>query len=121
VGIPLAGNGQGKRLHHDGSQAQCHAFYQFMRTCAPENASEQDLKRMDRNTEYMSNLSFDVGTRSGMTMDAMLSRLKMAAEQQAKLIEGKCVNAASLMTRYLYRCKFVAENLSKVFLEYERK
>ncbi len=62
-----------------------------------------------------------VGKRIGMTTDAMPSRLKMALEDQAKLTEGKCVNFASLLTRYADRCKLLGEHPEAVFHEYMKK
>ena len=69
----------------------------------------------------MINLFIAVGSEIGMTTDAMASRLKMVADDQAKLTNGKCVNFASLATRYTARCKMLGEHPEKAMQEYLSK
>ncbi len=99
----------------------CTAYWQRFKVCAPENATKVQLEQVDRIIKQFTDLSFDVGDKIGMTLDAMLSRLKMAIEDQNELTEGKCVNFASLTNRYLNRCKAVAEHPDAVFREYMAK
>ena len=101
--------------------AACIGYFNVAKTCAPEGATTDELKRMDRIIDHMDTLAFAVGSRIGMTQDAMLSRLKMAIADQAKLMQGKCINFASLMTRYMDRCKLLGESPEAVFLEYMKK
>jgi hypothetical protein len=86
----------------------------------PQNR-ESELEQVDRNIDHFDGLAFVTGTTVGMTKDAMLSRLKMALEDQAKLTEGKCVNFASLLTRYAAYCKVPGENPEAVVREYMAK
>jgi hypothetical protein len=99
----------------------CTAFWHFSKTCAPENASEDELKRADQIIMHFTDLALSVGSKIGMSQDAMLSRFKMAIENQAAITGGKCVNYASLMQRYLARCKSIAENPQAAFREYMSK
>jgi len=66
---------------------QCAAFWQFFRACAPEGAKEEEVQRAERIAKQMSDLAITIGMKIGMTQDAMISRLKMAMEDQAKLTE----------------------------------
>lgn len=99
----------------------CTAYWQRFKACAPENVTKARLEQADRVIKQFSDLSFEVGNNIGMTLDAVLSRLKMAIEDQNELTEGKCVNFASLATRYLNRCKAVAEHPDAAFREYMAK
>jgi hypothetical protein len=99
----------------------CTAYWQRFKACAPENAPKAELEKVDRIIKQFSDLSFDVGNKIGMTVDAMLSRLTMAIEEQNKLTGDKCVNFASLTTRYLTRCKALAEKPDATFREYMAK
>jgi hypothetical protein len=99
----------------------CTAYWQRFKACAPENATKAQLEQVDRIIKQFTNLSFEVGDNIGMTSDAMLSRLKMAIEDQNELTEGKCVNFASLTTRYLNRCKALAEKPDAAFRGYMEK
>jgi hypothetical protein len=69
----------------------------------------------------MDTLAFVIGSRIGMTQDAMVSRLRMAIEDQAKLIQGKCVNFSSLMVRHLDRCQSLGDRPEAGFREYMNK
>ena len=99
----------------------CTAVWHFAKTCAPENASEDELKRADEIITHFTDLALSVGSNIGMSQDAMLSRFKMAVENQARITGGKCINNASLMARYLTRCKLIAENPQAAFREYMAK
>jgi hypothetical protein len=98
----------------------CVAYFNFGKNCAPIG-KEEEAKQMDPTIEHMMTLALTVGSRIGMTQDAMLSRLKMTLEDQAKLTEGKCLNFASLLTRYASRCKLLGEHPEAVFLEHMKK
>ena len=104
-----------------GELTACTAFWQHFKACVPENVTKAQLEKTDRVIKQFSDLSFEVGNNIGMNLDAMLSRLKMAIEDQNALTEGKCVNFDSLMTRYLKRCKAVAEHPDAAFREYMAK
>ncbi|MGH6673883.1 MAG: hypothetical protein ACRECV_18190 [Xanthobacteraceae bacterium] len=97
---------------------QCAAVWQFLTACAPEGAKVEETKRVAR---HFSELAVAVGTEIGMTQDAMNSRLKIVMEDQAKLIEGKCINFSSLAIRYLDRCKGLGEHPEAAFREYMNK
>jgi len=100
---------------------QCAALWQFLRACVPENAKAEDVRHAEQVAKYFSELAVTTGLRIGMTQDAMNSRLKMVMEDQAKLIEGKCVNFSSLAIRYLDRCKALGEHPETMFQEHMNK
>jgi len=99
----------------------CAAYWNVAKTCAPEDAKADELRQVDRIIDHMNTLALKVGSRIGMTQDAMVSRLKMAIEDQAKLIQGKCVNFSSLMVRHLDRCKSLGDHPEAAFREYMKK
>jgi hypothetical protein len=96
----------------------CAAFYLFAKTCAPEGAKQEELAQIDRIIERMSELALMTGIEIGMTKDAMLSRLKMTLEEQARVTDGKCVNYSSLFVRHSTRCKTLGEHPESIFREY---
>jgi hypothetical protein len=100
---------------------QCAAFWQFFRACTPEGVKNEDAEQAERIAKYFSDLAVDIGVKIGMTQDAMVSRLKMVMEDQAKLTKGKCVNFSSLGARYTARCKALGEHPETVFLQYMNK
>lgn len=100
---------------------QCAAFWQLFRTCAPDSATGEEKQQAERIAKYFSDLALTIGVKIGMTPDAMISRLKMAIEDQAKLTEGKCVNFSSLAIRYTARCKAIGEHPEVAFHEYMNK
>lgn len=99
----------------------CTAVWHFAKTCAPENATEDELRRVDHIITQFTGLALSIGSNIGMSQDAMLSRFKMAIEDQAAMTEGKCINFPSLMARHMTRCKSIAENPQAAFREYMAK
>ena len=100
---------------------QCAAFWQVVRACAPDGTKAEEVQQAERVAKHFSDLAVVIGMKIGMTMDAMISNLKMAAEDQAKLTEGKCVNFSSLAVRYTARCKVLGEHPEAAFHEYMNK
>jgi hypothetical protein len=100
----------------------CAAFWQIFRACAPAAAKADEVQQAERVAKYFSDLAFVIGTKIGMTQDAMMSRLKMAMEDQSKLTEGKiCVNFSSLAVRYTARCKVLGDHPEAAFRDYMNK
>jgi hypothetical protein len=100
---------------------QCAAFWQILRACVPDGAKAEEVRQGDRVAKYFSDLAVEIGMKIGMTQDAMVSGLKMAIEDQAKLTEGNCVNFSSLAVRYTTRCKILGEHPEAAFHEYMNK
>ena len=65
--------------------------------------------------------ALEVGQTIGMTQDAMQSRMKMEGNALMALIEGKCVNISSVMTRHMARCEIIFNQPSVILEEYRRK
>lgn len=97
--------------------SMCIAYFGFAKQCAPEGAKEQ-AKAFDPTIDFMMSMAFKIGQSIGMTEDAMLARMKLAADQEGDLIAGKCVNFSSLLMRYAARCKKAGENLDSIYNEY---
>lgn len=100
---------------------QCAAFWQLLRACMPEDAKPEQVQQAKKVTEHFSELAITIGKEIGMTQDAMISRLKMALEDQSKLTQGKCLNFSSLAERHLARCKALGEHPEGAFHKYMNK
>jgi hypothetical protein len=98
----------------------CIAYFNFAMQCAPE-AMKDEVKAFEPTIESMSDFAHKIGTSIGMTQDAMIARLKLATEEQATIIAGKCVNFSSLITRHAARCKLLGEHADSVYDEYMNK
>jgi hypothetical protein len=100
----------------------CAAFWQIFRACAPDGTKAEEVQQAERVAKYFSDLAFVIGTKIGMTQDAMVSRLKMAMEDQSKLTEGKiCVNFSSLAVGYTARCKVLGDHPDGAFRDHMNK
>jgi hypothetical protein len=97
---------------------QCAAVWYRLKACAPGSAESEEIKQAEQTADHFLELAIGVGTEIGMTHDAINSRLKIATEDQTKLIEGKCINFSSLAARYLTRCKALGEHPEATFQEY---
>lgn len=113
-----------KRLAVDLVQAElsvCMAYYTFVRGCAIErseiNLASQSTETVDKLRKY----AFQAGQTINMDADAMLSRLKIALEQQGKLLEGNCENMPKLTAAYGERCKKIADDPQAVLDQYLKK
>lgn len=102
-------------LQHE--TTSCAAFYNVMLLCARD---EQDPlhQRLAASAQTLTERALKLGRAAGMTIDAMVARASMAAEQQRALLNNNCANAASLLTRYGVRCKAVSETPDAVYEEY---
>jgi hypothetical protein len=99
----------------------CAAYFQFGKRCAPDNATREQLQQADKVFDHFMTLAYTTGKTLGMTDDAMLARLKMALQDQTQLTEGKCVNFASLLSRFADHCKRLGEDPKSVLQEYMAK
>jgi hypothetical protein len=97
---------------------KCVVFFQFGKTCAPDDATPESVARVSKMIDYFDAMAIEVGNRIGMTEDAMQSRLKMELDEQNKLLQGSCVNYPSLMERHIKQCKIVGEHPEQVYFEY---
>jgi hypothetical protein len=100
--------------------SMCIAYFNFAMQCAPDEMKDE-VKAFEPTIESMSNFAHKIGSSIGMTQDGMVSRLKIAAEEESKIIGGTCVNFSSLITRYSARCKQLGEHADEVFDEYMKK
>jgi hypothetical protein len=86
-----------------------------MKGCLIDTAKKDQLANM---VKYLTSASHMIGKGIGMTDDAMLSLLKLHYEEQAKLLNGTCVNFPSLQTRYGDRCKKVLDEGDSAYIKF---
>lgn len=99
----------------------CIAYFNIIKGCAPVGKEADAEASFGPTIKMMTDMAFRIGSNVGMTQDAMLARLKMAYEEQGKIMNNNCINAASLYTRYAARCKQLGENADSIFEEYMKK
>jgi hypothetical protein len=103
--------------------ANCAAYYAITQQCfsGSDKQSESYRKEVDAIIGILNKASFEIGSKIGMTQDAMLSRFKMVLDEHKKHLAGSCVNLSSLYVRHANRCKQVAENPMSIVSEYMAK
>jgi hypothetical protein len=98
----------------------CAVYYSQVKACVGGESQELNVSTQ-KTVDMLTKQLFNVGKTIGVSQDAMLSRLQMAQDDQNKLLQGNCINMASLFTRHADRCKIVVENADVVLKEYMSK
>lgn len=101
--------------------AVCFSYYTAMKQCAPKSIDADASQRIQVTIDRVLQMYYRIGTNIGVTKDAMLSRIKMATDEDAKLLAGSCVNTSSLYVRHAERCKKLVENGDAIFEEYMKR
>lgn len=99
--------------------SECVAFYTFVWQCTPENSP--DRSKALKVVEEQTGIAILVGQEAGMTNDAINSRVLVQISDMRKLVNGECINIASLLNRYKDKCERVRTNFSAVVDSYVEK
>lgn len=99
----------------------CLGYYSFVRGCAIEQSDINSASVATANVEKLRKYAYQAGQAVNMSADAMLSRLKLAVEQQQKLLAGDCKNIGKLDEAYGGRCKQLSDNPQAVLDQYLKK
>lgn len=99
----------------------CVAYYTFVRGCAIEKSDINTATVATANADKMRRFAFQAGQTLNMDNDALISRQKIALEQQAKLLEGNCDNIKKLEDTYGSRCKTLSDDPQAVLDQYLKK
>ena len=99
----------------------CIAYYTFVRGCAMEKSEINSATAAISNVDKLRKYAYQAGQAVNMSAEAMLSRLKVAIEQQQKLLEGNCDNMPKLDEAYGARCKQLSDDPQTILDQYLKK
>lgn len=99
----------------------CVVYYSFLRGCAIEKAEVNVASVATANIEKLRKFAFQAGQSIRMDNDAMISRQKIAVEQQQKLLEGDCKNMVKLDEAYGGRCKQLSDDPQAILDQYLKR
>lgn len=99
----------------------CVVYYSFLRGCAIEKSEVNVASVATANIEKLRKFAFQAGQSIRMDNDAMISRQKIAVEQQQKLLEGDCKNMIKLDEAYGGRCKQLSDDPQAILDQYLKR
>jgi len=99
----------------------CVVYYSFVRGCAIDNAQVNIASVATANGDKLRQFAFQAGQSIRMDNETMISRQKVAVEQQQKLLDGKCTNMPKLDEAYGARCKLLADDPQAILDQYLKK
>ncbi|HRF09796.1 MAG TPA: hypothetical protein PL193_14285 [Xanthobacteraceae bacterium] len=99
----------------------CLAYYYHGKQCFFARLPADRKKDHETTITVLTSRAFELGSKLGMTEDAMLSRLKIKLEEQRSLMSGSCTNFDSLFARHAQRCKQITEDPESLLKEYLEK
>lgn len=99
----------------------CVGYYTFVRGCAIEQSDINSASVATANVDKLRKYAFQAGQAVNMSAETMLSRLKLAVEQQQKLLAGDCKNIVKLDEAYGARCKQLSDDPQAVLDQYLKK
>lgn len=99
----------------------CVGYYTFVRGCAIEQSNINAASVATANVDKLRKYAYQAGQAVNMSAETMLSRLKLAIEQQQKLLAGDCKNIVKLDEAYGARCKQLSDDPQAVLDQYLKK
>lgn len=101
---------------------QCAAYSNVVAAClAVSNRPASEVDGYRRLSDDLLSRSLKLAQFTGITDDAIKSRYEMANKDHMTLLQSSCVNIASLLSRYMDRCEFVATNFKGLVDTYMKK
>lgn len=99
----------------------CIVYYSFVRGCAIEQSEVNVAAVAISNVEKLRKYAFQAGQTLKMDNEAMISRQKIAVEQQQQLLAGDCKNMPKLDEAYGPRCKTLSDNPQAILDQYLKR
>ncbi len=100
----------------------CGAYYRIEIACAAPGGKEKLRTQLDPTIELFDEMAVSIGSRIGMTKDAIEQRLRRVLEQQNRLTnDNVCLNIDTLFARHNLRCKQLAGHPEAIMDEYLRR
>ena len=101
---------------------QCAAYFNVVAVClAVSNKKPSTIEGYQRHSDELLSRSLKLSKITGITDDAMKSRYDIANKDHIALLRSDCVNISSLLSRYMDRCEFVANNFKGLVEEYMQR
>jgi hypothetical protein len=99
----------------------CIAYYLKFISCSPKEMEAEATQQLTPTIRNFFNMSTKIAATIKMTDDAAVSRIKMADEEQTRVIKNSCTNFSSLYPLHGQRCKLLGENSDAIYNEYLNK
>ena len=99
----------------------CIVYYNMEKSCAPDDMKAKLAHDLDPIIKILTDTAYQIGSRIGMTNDAMVARLKLSYDDAGERINHTCINFSSEYVRHGKRCKLLAEEPVTIFNEYMNK
>jgi hypothetical protein len=102
--------------------ATCGAYYRTEIACATPEWKERLQTQLGPTIKLFDAMAVSIGSKIGMTQDAIEQRLRRVFEQQSRLTNGNvCLNIDTLYAQHNSRCKQLAEHPEATMDEYMRR
>lgn len=102
--------------------ATCGAYYRIEIACATSEIKQKLKTQLEPTLKVFDLMAVSIGSKIGMTQDAIEQRLRRIAEEQSRITNNNvCINIDSLYTRHAMRCKELAEHPEAILDRYMRK
>ena len=88
----------------------CVAFYKTVSICMDNIGDHETSQAYTKAAENLLENSIIIGLKIGLSQDAIISRNKLASNYMYNLMEGKCINISSALSRYVNSCPELAKN-----------
>lgn len=99
----------------------CVAYYLKLIKCSPKETEEESTRQLTPTIRNFIDMSTKIAASIKMTNDAAVSRIKMADEEQTRVIKNSCTNFSSLYSLHGQRCKLLGEDADAILDEYLKK
>jgi hypothetical protein len=96
----------------------CIAYYNMEKICAPDELKAKAAHDLDPIIKTLTETAYLIGSKIGMTNEAMGARLKMSYDDAGQRMRHSCINFAAEYERHGQRCKLLAEHPDQIFYEY---
>src|SRR5262249_50424484 len=92
-------------VHHD--MTTCVAYFRVVSMCNGISQHAETAANYKSVADQLLDQAIVLGREVRLSDDAQLSRIKLAAKDMMRLIEGSCANISSLLRRYMDKCTAV--------------
>ena len=99
----------------------CIVYYNMEKLCAPDDMKAKVAHDLDPIIKILTDTAYQIGSRIGMTNEAMVARLRLSYDDAGERINHTCINFSSEYGRHGQRCKLLSEHPDQIFYEYLNK
>ena len=91
------------------------AFLMVTNGCFDPKRDAAQIKQSNAALEYLTELALKIGSGLQMSSDAMAARIELSMKEQVTIMEGNCINLASVINRHGAICKKVIASPDDVY------